>query len=109
MYSIASDLNDRKDGEWAFFKAWRNDLEHKFVVIHKGDKPNDLYNSYRFVDDMAFIKESDFINSLEHMLQITRSAIFSFTLMVRHEGTREIDGNTIMLPQSMYRQDFKDW
>lgn len=109
LYSIASDLNDRKDGEWAFFKAWRNDLEHKFVVVHKGDKPNDLYNSYRFVDDMAFIKESDFINSLEHMLQITRSAIFSFTLMVRHEGTREIDGNTIMLPQSMYRQDFKDW
>ena len=35
LYSIATDLNDRKDGEWAFFKTWRNDLEHKFVVVHK--------------------------------------------------------------------------
>ncbi|MCZ8502380.1 LA2681 family HEPN domain-containing protein [Vibrio lentus] len=109
LYSIASDLNDRKDGEWAFFKAWRNDLEHKFVVVHKEEKPNDLYSSYRFVDEMAFIKESDFINFLEHLLQITRSAIFSFTLMVRHEGEKGINDEAIMLPQSMHRQDFKDW
>lgn len=107
LYSIASDLNDRKDGEWAFFKMWRNDLEHKFVVIHKGDKPNDLYNSYKFVDEMAFIKESIFITSLEQMLQITRSAIFSFTFVVRHEGTKEIDDNITILPNNMYRQDFK--
>ncbi|EKO3922546.1 LA2681 family HEPN domain-containing protein [Vibrio sp. A14(2019)] len=109
LYSIASDLNDRKDGEWAIFKTWRNDLEHKFVVVHKSDKPNDLYNSYRFVDEIAFIKESDFVNFLEHMLQITRSAIFSFTLMARHEGTKDINDNTIVLPQSMLRKDFREW
>lgn len=109
LYSIASDLNDRKDGEWAFFKTWRNDLEHKFFIVHKGEKPVDLYNTYHFFDDTAFIKESDFINFLEHMLQITRSAIFSFTLMVRHEGTKNIDDNFITLPQRMHRKNFREW
>lgn len=109
LYSIASDLNDRKDGEWAFFKSWRNDLEHKFVIVHKGDKPSDLYNSFRFIDNMVFIKQSNFISFLEHLLQITRSAIFSFTFMIRHEGEKISSEKEIIISRRMYRQDFKDY
>src|ERR1035438_9470427 len=29
LYSQATDLG--KDGEWAIFKTWRNDLEHRFL------------------------------------------------------------------------------
>lgn len=36
LYSIATDLNENKDGEWSFLKQLRNDLEHEFVVIAIG-------------------------------------------------------------------------
>jgi len=54
LYSIATDLNKHKDGEWAFLKEWRNSLEHQFVVIHKSDEPSDIYSSYKFIDDIVF-------------------------------------------------------
>lgn len=93
LYSIATDLNDRKFGELAFYKDWRNSLEHNFVVVHKHDVPSDLYNSYSFIDDITFIKEADFIEHLEQLLQLTRSAIFSFVFMVREKGlTSKQDG-----------------
>jgi len=94
LYSIATDLNDKKDGEWAFFKQWRNDLEHKFIVVHKSDKPSDIYNSYSFMNGIIFIKEVDFISHLEQIFQITRSAIFSFVFTVRDKAiqTKKDDG-----------------
>ncbi|HDT6083826.1 TPA: hypothetical protein QHB98_003405 [Citrobacter braakii] len=89
LYSIATDLNKDKGGELVFYKEWRNSLEHKFLVVHKGDKPEDVYESYQLIKDILFIKESDFIHHFEHLLQITRSAIFSFAFMVRYEGMKE--------------------
>ena len=35
LYSIATDLNKNKGGELAFYKEWRNGLEHKFLVVQK--------------------------------------------------------------------------
>jgi hypothetical protein len=94
LYSIATDLNDKKDGEWAFFKQCRNDLEHKFIVIHKSDEPSDIYSSYSFMDGIIFMKEVDFIQHLEQLFQITRSAIFSFVFTVRDKAiqTKKDDG-----------------
>ena len=89
LYSIATDLNKDKGGELAFYKEWRNGLEHKFLVVHKSDKPEDVYESYQLIKDILFIKESVFIRHFEHLLQITRSAIFSFAFMVRQEGMKE--------------------
>ncbi|WP_370612341.1 LA2681 family HEPN domain-containing protein [Citrobacter meridianamericanus] len=89
LYSIATDLNKDKGGELAFYKEWRNGLEHKFLVVHKSDKSEGIYESYQLIKDILFIKESDFIRHFEHLLQITRSAIFSFAFMVRHEGMKE--------------------
>lgn len=106
LYSIATDLNDRKDGEWAFFKQWRNDLEHKFVVVHKFDEPSDVYNSYSFMEGIIFIKEEKFVDHLHHLFQITRSAIFSFVFTVRDKAIQGVDGDGVYIPNSISRQDF---
>jgi tetratricopeptide (TPR) repeat protein len=107
LYSIATDLNDRKDGEWAFYKQWRNDLEHKFVVVHKEDKPSDVYKSYDFIEGIIFIKEEEFIDHLLRLFQITRSAIFSFVFTVRDQATQKKLDDAIYIKNSIYRQDYR--
>jgi hypothetical protein len=107
LYSIATDLNDRKDGEWAFYKQWRNDLEHKFVVVHKEDRPSDIYNSYDFMEGIIFIKEEEFIDHLLRLFQITRSAIFSFVFTVRDKAMKEKSGEALYIKNSIYRQDYR--
>ena len=105
LYSIATDLNYRKEGEWAFFKQWRNDLEHKFVVVHKSDEPSDIYNSYSFMDGIIFIKEEDFIEHLKRLFQITRSAIFSFVFTVRDKAMKEKKEDGSYISISISKQD----
>lgn len=107
LYSIATDLNERKDGEWSFFKDWRNDLEHKFLVVHTADVPSDIYNSYDFFKDIKFIQEEDFVLHLEQLLQITRSAIFSFVFSVRETATAgQEHKNALYLQTEILRKDF---
>jgi tetratricopeptide (TPR) repeat protein len=106
LYSIATDLNDRKGGEWSFLKDLRNDLEHEFVVIHKAETPSDIYKSYDFIDQIVFIQEKDFLNHLERLLQLTRSAIFSFVFAVRDKALKEKQDDKIYFPNSILRKDF---
>lgn len=107
LYSIATDLNDRKGGEWSFFKQLRNDLEHEFVVVHKTDSPSDIYKSYEFIKNIVFINEDDFLNHLERLFQLTRSAIFSFVFAVRDKALNEKEDGRIYLPNSILRKDYK--
>jgi tetratricopeptide (TPR) repeat protein len=107
LYSIATDLNDRKGGEWSFLKQLRNDLEHEFVVVHKTDNPSDIYKSYEFIKSIVFIKEDDFLNHLARLLQLTRSAIFSFVFAVRDKALNEKKEGRIYLPNSILRKDYK--
>lgn len=103
LYSIATDLNDKKYGELSFFKDWRNKLEHAFLVIHSSDSPDDVYNSYKYMqEDILFIKEEKFINELEKLLQITRAAIFSFVYVIRHQGMLKNDNNKVYLTNTIY-------
>lgn len=106
LYSLATDLNERKDGELAFFKQWRNDLEHKFVVIHEQETPNDLYDSYKINDKIILISEVEFIAQLEQLLQITRSAIFSFVFCVREKGSHENNPDGIYIQNTINRKDY---
>lgn len=57
---------------------------------------------------MAFVKELDFTNFLEQQMQITRSAIFSFALMVRHEGAKNIKDFNLFISRNMHRKNFED-
>lgn len=110
LYSIATDLNERKDGEWAFLKKWRNVLEHAFLVIHRSDSPAATYDSFKYIKDIAFAKEDEFIRHLKQLLTITRSAIFSFVFMVRDKSLQEYDGEGSQhLTLNMLKKDFIDW
>ncbi|WP_250655792.1 LA2681 family HEPN domain-containing protein [Alkalimarinus coralli] len=106
LYSIATDLNERKEGEWSFLKQLRNDLEHEFVVVHKSDNPSDIYESYEFMDSIVFIQEDDFIEYLRRILQLTRSAIFSFVFTVRDKALKEKQDGALYLPNCIFRQDY---
>ncbi|MCL1038034.1 hypothetical protein L2750_12830 [Shewanella submarina] len=88
LYSISSDLNDRKQGEWDSLKAVRNALEHNFLVIREGESDIDSYGIYDyFAEDIKIIDEQEFISGLKILLSLTRSAIFSFTYAVRYQLT----------------------
>uniref|UniRef100_UPI003BA08FD8 LA2681 family HEPN domain-containing protein n=1 Tax=Aeromonas jandaei TaxID=650 RepID=UPI003BA08FD8 len=106
LYSIATDLNDKKEGEWSFLKKLRNDLEHDFVVVHKNEKPNDLYASYGFIDNIVFIQEDEFIHHLKQMLQLTRSAIFSFVFAVRDKALNQKKEDNNYISNEIGWQDY---
>lgn len=111
LYSIANDLNPSKmhKGELSFYKKWRNLLEHDFMIIHKNNFPEDLYGSYQgFKKQIEFVNEHEFLESLTHVLQLTRSAIFSFVFAVREYAKQnspnenQISGTLEVLKKETY-------
>lgn len=73
-------------------------------------RSQDIYESYQRIEDVLFIKESDFIRHFEHLLQITRSAIFSFTFMVRHEGRKEKKEDIHYFTRELHAKKYpEDW
>jgi len=106
LYSIATDLNEKKDGEWSFLKKLRNDLEHEFVVVYNSEEPSDIYSSYEFMKDMVFIKEEEFIEHLRRLLQLTRSAIFSFVFTVRDKAISEKKDDALYSRNNILRKDY---
>jgi len=83
----------------------RNDLEHAFVVIHKSDTPSDIYHSYDFMKNIVFIREEEFTEHLKRLLQLTRSAIFSFVFTIRDKALNEKKEGAMYLSNSILRQD----
>lgn len=84
LYSIATDLNIHKNGEWACFKDWRNSLEHGFFIVLDNEYSSDPYESFSTSKEIEKIALKEFLYFLEQMLQLTRSAIFSFVFSVRN-------------------------
>ncbi|MGP4118359.1 LA2681 family HEPN domain-containing protein [Psychrobacter aquimaris] len=89
LYSIACDLNYSLKGELNFYKQWRNALEHSFVFIYDDDKPEENQSLTNYYGEPEFISKAEFIESAEHVLQLTRSAIFSFVYAVRIKAKTE--------------------
>ncbi|WP_243431812.1 LA2681 family HEPN domain-containing protein [Aliamphritea spongicola] len=108
LYSIATDLNDKKNGELSFYKSWRNDLEHKFLVVYRSSCLDDIYNSYSLIKNIRFISEEEFISHLEQLLSITRSAIFSFVFTVREKSSLEKNSskNDLTIPRIITKKDY---
>jgi hypothetical protein len=106
LYSIATDLNERKDGEWSFYKGWRDDLEHKFVVVYTGESPPEGQMPYHFVKDVVFIREEEFILHFGRLLQLTRSAIFSFVFSVREYASPQKLAGELYLKNQIRSRDF---
>lgn len=72
LYSIALDLN--KDiGSLKYFKVLRNEMEHGYLVV------NELKN----ISEIKSISEIELKGFTYELLQLTRSAIFSFVFLIR--------------------------
>lgn len=107
LYSIATDLNVHKDGQWKDFKDWRNSLEHGFLAITESRNNDDPYSSYKFTSNVELVCVDDFEYFVKQMLQLTRSAIFSFVFAVRHEGLKDKGtANPISITQTLKSKDF---
>ena len=87
LYAQATDLN-LKNGEWNFFKDWRNSLEHNFLVLEEESKHDDPLNLNKFAENFIVVKTDEFNEKTLHMLQFTRSAILNFVFMVRNEAKK---------------------
>lgn len=103
LFSISMDLND-KNGELAFFRDWRNDLEHKLLVIHEGGMLTDLYNSYNFFDEVKFIEKEKFEQHLLQLMKIVKSAIILFVFTIRIEGKRNIPDDVLTITNTIDRK-----
>jgi hypothetical protein len=91
LYSQACDLNSKK-GEWAFFKQWRNSLEHGLFVITDDDYPDlDPFRIYDKKRKVVSTNYTNFKNQTLHLLRFTRSAIFNFVFCARREAGPKIN------------------
>lgn len=81
LYSIACDLS-KQNGEFGFYKIWRNRLEHGLFSLTVDEFENKSWESKSFSEKTT---EENFENKTKHLLQLTRAAIFSFVYCVRHE------------------------
>jgi len=105
LHSIATDLSSMDGGEWAFFKKWRNALEHGALVLQP-EGATDVWGSFKERPDLILVSEKDFVYHLEHLLRLTRSAIFSFVFLVREHGLRLKESTPDGPSMPIYRQDF---
>ncbi|WP_252151817.1 LA2681 family HEPN domain-containing protein [Acinetobacter sp. ANC 4862] len=100
--SLIYDLNE-KDGQFGFYKVWRNSLEHHilFLVPDSFDLSNDSTHTY--------VKISEFENSLQNLLQFTRSAIFSTVFAIvedlRQKPPHDFE-NTMEI--TIHKKDFNE-
>ncbi len=95
LYSQATDVQSQ--GEWSIFKAWRNDLEHRFLILTNDDSREDLLHAREGTFATRCITCSEFTMRTLHLLQFTRSAIFNFTYCARHETRAGADKAGITL------------
>lgn len=81
LYSIACDL-DKTSGEFGFYKQWRNKLEHGLFSLNSYE-----YDQNKWEDEKFSLKTNvlSFETETLRLLQLTRSAIFSFVFCVRQE------------------------
>ncbi len=85
LYSIANDFNS-KNGEFFFYKQWRNKLEHNNLVLVDSEDESDLLNLF---DDTSFVTKVSLLAFKEqglHLLQICNAAIYSYVYAIRSES-----------------------
>lgn len=95
LYNIANDFN-YKEGEFAFYKQWRNKLEHNNLIlvdVNVDSDLNELFTDSSFVTKVSY---STFKEQALHLLQICCAAIYSYTYAIRTESLQKGDGELIL-------------
>jgi hypothetical protein len=90
LYSIASDLNI-KQGEFGFYKEWRNKLEHNNLILVKNTNEIDLLKLFENDKFIIRVPYSVFKDQALHLLQICCAAIFSYVYCIRMESFQSND------------------
>jgi hypothetical protein len=96
LYSIANDLNGL-NGEFGFYRHWRNKLEHGNLILVRKENHTDLLKLFK---DDAFVTRIPFNFFKEqalHLLQICCASIYSYTYFVRMESLHK-DENKLGVP-----------
>jgi hypothetical protein len=85
LYSIACDLSETsKYSAFKEYKEWRNLIEHEFFFLSNGTQVVSNNN-----DRMSkSINIAEFREKSYYMLQLCRTAVFSFTFFIRHESKK---------------------
>ena len=113
LYSIATDLSTNKEslGEWAFLRDIRNYLEHKFLAVcdeyFQEKALSDPFETFTIEQYLKIVSKSEFLENLEKLLHLTRSAIFSFVFMIRHEATKSTSNDDgVYIENTIHPQDY---
>lgn len=86
LLSLATDL-DRKTGEWATYKTWRNALEHRGLILF-GDAVGD--NQELCLEDrFSLASLDDFTQQSLRLLQVVAGAIINYVLCIRNHMRRD--------------------
>jgi tetratricopeptide (TPR) repeat protein len=108
LFSQTTDLN-QLNGEWSFFKKWRNKLEHGLLIIqNSSDIHNDKYKVFEGQFKFFVTSEQEFKQNSLELLRFVRSAIFNFVFCVRHEGVKEIKNNNILFDVITFKNKNKE-
>ena len=98
--SLIFDLNE-KNGQFGFYKVWRNALEHHilFLVPDTFELSNDSTHTY--------VKITDFENSLQNLIQLTRSSIFSTVFAIVEDLRQRMpDDKNNSIEITIHKKDF---
>ncbi len=86
LYSIACDLSNH-NGEFNFYKQWRNQLEHDvFSLIPKDSNEQEVLGADLFSKTITI---EEFEDKVFHLLQLVRASIFSFAYCCREELVKQ--------------------
>lgn len=83
MYSLSQDLNKESEySQFSDYKDWRNAIEHSQLYLV--NEHCDIENlKQKFPDASFFVGREEFRKKTLYLLQFTRSAIFTFTWIMR--------------------------
>lgn len=82
LYSAADDLN-QKNGEWQDFKKWRNEIEHRLLLLLQSTPASDMFGAIKQGFQLTTVAEADFRDRTLHLLRLVRGAIFAFAFCAR--------------------------
>ncbi|ADR23465.1 hypothetical protein MATR_26830 [Marivirga tractuosa] len=82
LYSIARDLSKDKYAALSSFRSIRNAMEHK--ILHVVGSDTELKH-YKSMNEEAFTK-LELIEKTKILMILTKSAIFSFVYLIRHQS-----------------------
>lgn len=99
MYSISQDLDKaNRFSDFSQYKDWRNAIEHdQFYLVSDDANIEELHKASIHEDVDFFVHETEFRNKTMYMLQLCKSAIFTFTWLIRKASIQwaknELPGN----------------